>query len=70
MGSYTAPVGASWVGDSETNTAPLVWSRPLGSGRIVVNALGHDGQAIANPGFRQLSIQTVRRLLDGHDRPA
>ena len=35
--------------------APLVYVNPLGRGKICVNALGHDGQAIATPGFRQLT---------------
>ena len=47
----------------ERPRAPLVWTRSLGSGRIVVNALGHDGQAIATPGFRRLSVQAVSWLV-------
>ena len=47
----------------EQSRAPLVWTTPLGSGRIVVNALGHDGQAIATSGFRQLTVQAVGWLL-------
>ena len=43
--------------------APLVYAKPLGKGRIVVNALGHDGQAIANPGFRQLTTQAAQWLI-------
>jgi uncharacterized protein len=43
--------------------APLVYVKPLGKGKICVNALGHDGQAIANPGFRQITTQAVRWLL-------
>ena len=43
--------------------APLVYVKPLGQGKICVNALGHDGQAIANSGFRALTVQAVRWLL-------
>jgi type 1 glutamine amidotransferase len=42
--------------------APLIWTKPLGKGQIVVNALGHDGQAIANPSFRRLTAQAARWL--------
>jgi type 1 glutamine amidotransferase len=49
--------------------APLVWTKPLGKGQIFVNALGHDGQAIANPGFRTLTVRAAKWLtgqaLDG-----
>lgn len=42
--------------------APLVYVKPLGKGKVCVNALGHDGQAIANPGFRQLTVQAAQWL--------
>jgi type 1 glutamine amidotransferase len=45
--------------------APLVYTKPLGNGHLVVNALGHDGQALTNPGFRQLTVQAAQWLLSG-----
>ena len=48
---------------AQQQRAPLVYVKTLERGKICVNALGHDGQAIANPGFRQLSVQAVRWLL-------
>ncbi len=45
--------------------APLLYTKPLGTGHVVVNALGHDGQALTNPGFRQLTVQAARWLLTG-----
>jgi uncharacterized protein len=45
--------------------APLVYVKQLGAGRICVNALGHDAAAIANPGFRQLTVQAARWLVSG-----
>jgi len=48
---------------SQQPRAPLVYVKPLGRGKVCVNALGHDGQAIANAGFRQLTSQAVGWLL-------
>lgn len=45
--------------------APLVYTKPLGKGHVVVNALGHDGQALTTPGFRQLTVQAAHWLLTG-----
>jgi type 1 glutamine amidotransferase len=42
--------------------APLVYVKQLERGKICVNALGHDGQAIANPGFRKLTVQAAHWL--------
>jgi uncharacterized protein len=47
----------------ENPRAPLVYAKPLGKGNVVVNALGHDGQAIANAGFRQLTVQAANWLI-------
>ncbi|MBI3974249.1 MAG: ThuA domain-containing protein [Chloroflexi bacterium] len=43
--------------------APLVYVRQLSAGKICVNALGHDGAAISNPGFRQFVVQAAKWLL-------
>lgn len=43
--------------------APLVYVKPLGQGKICVNALGHDGQALTTPGFRRLTAQAARWLI-------
>ena len=43
--------------------APLMYVKQLGAGKICVNAMGHDGAALRNPGFRQLTVQAVNWLL-------
>ncbi len=43
--------------------APLVYVKQHGEGKICVNALGHDGAALRNTGFRQLTTQAVGWLL-------
>lgn len=47
--------------------APVVYTKALGKGQVVVNALGHDGQALRHPGFRQLTVQAARWLTGGAD---
>ena len=42
--------------------AALVYVKRLGRGWICGNALGHDGSALANPGFRQLTVQSTAWL--------
>lgn len=42
--------------------APLVYVTQHGEGKICVNALGHDAQAINHPAFRQLTVQATRWL--------
>jgi type 1 glutamine amidotransferase len=42
--------------------APLVYVKQHGEGKICVNALGHDGAALGNPGFRQITVQAVQWL--------
>ena len=42
--------------------AALVYLKRLGEGWICGNALGHDGRALSNPGFRQLIVQAARWL--------
>lgn len=42
--------------------APLVYVKQLGSGKICVNALGHDAASLQNPGFRRLVMQAVQWL--------
>ena len=43
--------------------APLMYVKQLGAGKICVNAMGHDGAALRNPGFRQLTVQAINWLL-------
>jgi len=43
--------------------APLVYVKQHGEGKICINALGHDGAALRNPGFRQITTQAVQWLL-------
>jgi len=43
--------------------APLVYTKQFGSGKLCVNALGHDRAALTNPSFRLLVTQAVRWLL-------
>jgi type 1 glutamine amidotransferase len=42
--------------------APLVYVKQHGRGTICGNALGHDGAALGNPGFRQITVQAVQWL--------
>ena len=42
---------------------PLVWSRTNGPGRIVYDALGHDGRSFDSPGHRDLLRESVSWLL-------
>jgi type 1 glutamine amidotransferase len=42
--------------------AALVYVKRLGEGWICGNALGHDGRALANAGFRQLTVQATSWL--------
>lgn len=44
--------------------APLLYTRSLGKGSIVVNALGHDQRALSNPHYRQLVKQSVEFLVE------
>jgi uncharacterized protein len=44
--------------------AALVYVKRLGDGWVCGNALGHDGPALANPGFRQLTVQAAQWLTD------
>jgi type 1 glutamine amidotransferase len=39
---------------------PVLWTRRLGSGRIVGLTLGHDGAAHESEPFRRLLAQAVR----------
>jgi hypothetical protein len=47
-----------------TPQAPLVYVKRLGAGKLCLNALGHSPAALANPGFRQLMLQTIPWLLE------
>jgi type 1 glutamine amidotransferase len=42
---------------------PLVWARTSGPGRIVYDALGHDGRSFDSPGHRELVRRSVGWLL-------
>ena len=42
---------------------PLVWARTNGRGRIVYDALGHDGRSFDSPGHRELVRRSVGWLL-------
>jgi type 1 glutamine amidotransferase len=46
----------------KTAQAPVLYTRVLGKGRIVVNILGHDGEALRNPSVRALTEQSLRWL--------
>lgn len=41
-------------------THPLLWARPVGAGRVVYDALGHDVRSFSVPEHRQVVQQAVR----------
>ncbi len=43
--------------------APVLYTRVLGKGKIVMNFLGHDEQTLLNPSFRTLIDQSLQWLL-------
>ncbi len=53
---------ASHAWRMEQPRAALVYVKRLGEGWICGNALGHDGRALSNPGFRQLTVQACQWL--------
>ena len=65
--SETGRVSHEWR--QQQPHAALVYTKPLGQGMICGNALGHDGAALANPGFRQLTVQAARWLTGGQSSP-
>lgn len=48
-----------------TAESPLMYARTLGKGRIVMNALGHDGEALRSPAYRTLTQQALDWLFGG-----
>jgi type 1 glutamine amidotransferase len=49
----------------KTAESPLMYARTLGKGRIVMNALGHDGEALRSPVYRTLTQQSLDWLFGG-----
>jgi len=50
---------------AKTHTqAPVLYTREMGRGKIVVNALGHDEGSLYNPSYRTLMKQSIEWLLD------
>jgi type 1 glutamine amidotransferase len=47
----------------KTAQAPVLYTRMLGKGKIVMNFLGHDEQTLRNPSFRTLTEQSLQWLL-------
>ena len=45
--------------------APVLYTRVLGKGKIVVNILGHDEQALRHPAVRALYEQSLQWLFSG-----
>ena len=44
---------------------PVVWVATYGKGRVCENALGHDVQAMQDPGFQTLLIRGVQWVATG-----
>jgi len=56
-------VGLSHEWAKKTARAPVLYTRVLGKGRIVMNFLGHDEQTLRNPSFRTLTQQSLEWLM-------
>ena len=51
--------------EAETGTVyPIVWTVPHPAGRIVVNTLGHDGDAHGHPAYRRILQNSLRWVAD------
>jgi type 1 glutamine amidotransferase len=46
----------------KTAQAPVLYTRVLGKGKMVVNILGHDEQSLRNPAVRALYEQSLNWL--------
>ncbi len=44
---------------------PIAWTRHQGGGRVAVDALGHDGRSLREPGHAALLRGVIRWLCDG-----
>lgn len=50
--------------DSGDGPQPVIWRRRLGEGRIVVDALGHDGRSLSAPGHEALLAALIEWLAE------
>jgi type 1 glutamine amidotransferase len=37
----------------------IIWTREIGKGRVVYNALGHGKEAWENPAWQKLTVQAI-----------
>lgn len=51
---------ASHENDPDGGRHPLFWLRSRGTGRVIVDLLGHDGASFAHPGHRSLLERALR----------
>ena len=60
-----APAGAHVLATAEWDdvTQPLVYTKDVGAGKVLYNALGHDQAAYDHPDFRTLVLQGIDWIL-------
>jgi hypothetical protein len=49
----------------DDDAQPVVWIREYGSGRVAVNALGHDGASLKEPNHQLLNRSLIQWLVHG-----
>jgi type 1 glutamine amidotransferase len=59
--AYSDPAKEYGTGKNE----PLVWVKHYGRGRVVVNSMGHDVDAMKGPGFQTLMIRGIEWAATG-----